>query len=485
MGKKRPVSIKLRVFLQVMGIFVLCFAVLLLINTRFLEDVYVWNAKRGIINLATEIENLENLELTYYIKLPQLERADNVSIELYNAYDEVLYEGADAGAFTDKTVNVISREDFPDGGYYTVLRESGSDAQYLLYGRTLKNGYRIEISALKQPITQSASVAVMFTYVLVTVGLGASFIFVSIFARRFAKPLIEMKEITGDMAQLKFGRKLDTRRRDEIGALADNINNLSDSLAGALGELKEKNKQLERDIEREKKLDEMRKEFVSSVSHELKTPIAVIRGYAEGIESLLSEDEQTALEYCGIVMSEADRMNGLVLRLLEVSLYESGSVSITEVPFSVTDMVQGYFSSCARLFSEKSVTVRVEADRDYTGFGDESRLYTVLNNYVSNAVSHAAGEKRVECSVKDTGKFIRVAVFNTGDPIDESNSEKLFMSFYRGNRAHSREEGRFGLGLSIVRAIAELHGTAYGCGNRDNGVEFWFDIKKAGEKNEN
>ena len=347
---KRGISIKVRVFLQVSAIMIVCISILLFLNSAYLESVYLWNSKRSIVKMVEEIENTPNLELTYYSKLPAYELNENVYIELYNSLDELLYKGESRIDYSGKKINVISREDDEaNKSYYSVLQEEGSTTQYTVYGKTLANGYLIEVTAFISPMTQSAAIATRFTAVLAVAGLLASLVFISIFTRRLTKPLIEMNKITGEMASLNFNRKCRTGRDDEIGALAENINHLSDTLDTTLRELNEKNKQLTDDIEQERKLDGIRKEFISSVSHELKTPISIIRGYAEGLGDIAADGDGIQREYCGIIINEADRMNTLVLQLLEISLYESGGYRLKPETFDMHAMVSEYLSSAQQL----------------------------------------------------------------------------------------------------------------------------------------
>lgn len=478
-GNKKGLGIRSRLFLQVASIMALCIAVLLFFNSRYLESVYLWNSRRGVVTMVDDIEAIPNLELTFYSALPAYELDRNVTIELYNTADELIYRSASAVDYSDKKINVISREEDPvNKSYYTVLQEEGNTVQYTLYGKTLNNGYLIEVTSLLSPMTESAHIATRFTAALAIIGLLGSLFFISIFARRFTKPLIEMNNITGEMAALRFTRKCSTGRRDELGALADNINNLSDTLDSTLRELKDKNEQLSRDIERERKLDAARREFISSVSHELKTPISIIRGYAEGLQVLPGESSDITKDYCGIIVTEADRMNELVLQLLELTMYESGGYTLKPEAFDMSALFDDYLASSAIKFEASGITAQNEIPAQTVCRGDRQRLYTVINNYVSNAVSHAGGDKIIRIYSQDKGDRYRFYVYNTGNAVSSEDCENLFLSFYRGDKAHSRTEGRFGLGLSIVRAITNLHGMQCGCNNADGGVEFWFDAAK-------
>ena len=246
----------------------------------------------------------------------------------------------------------------------------------------------------------------------------------------------------------------------------------------SLTDLKEKNEQLVQDIQKEQQLDKIRNEFISNASHELKTPISIIQGYAEGLKIGIAEGEN-AEEYCDIIIEESEKMNTLVLKLLEISQYESGFYKLQKSRFNISYAVESLLKPRVKLLKEDGITLCLNINPDYIGYGDVSKIDTVINNYVSNAVSHVSGDKLIIVNCQPVGKKYRVSVFNSGDNIKNEDIDKIWMSFYRADKSHSRAAGRFGLGLSFVKSIQEMHSNDYGIINRENGVEFWFDISKA------
>ena len=285
-----------------------------------------------------------------------------------------------------------------------------------------------------------------------------------------------MSEIANKIANLDFSAKCEINRGDEIGALAENINVVSDSLNTALSELREKNEKLMEDIEKERRIEQMRADFISAASHELKTPIAIIRGYAEGLKMNVGEENASASEYCDIIMRESDRMNVLVINMLEQSLYSSGVKQPDMTSFSVNGFIDDLLKSVTPIFEEKGVTARYIKSADSIAFADKSQMTTVLSNIILNACSHASGEKLIEITTEKPDNKIKVSVFNTGSRVEDKDKEGIFTSFYRADKAHSRAEGRFGLGLSIVKSITENHNCECGFENKENGVTFWFTM---------
>lgn len=473
--KRRKIGIRLRFFLEVGAIMAACLIGVTVVNSQLLESVYIWNVERDLRNMAQQVEQSGN---NYFLLLAEFEREEGVSIDLYDPVDNYLYEGS--GSFVSgNKLNIISRKENSDGSYFNVVSAEGSSTQYILYGKTFDNGYHIEITAQKDPIQENATLATRVTTTITIFTLLLALVFIFDYSRRFTKPLIQMNEVMDKIAHLDFSAKTDIDRKDEIGTLAKNINKVSDSLDNALTELREKNAQLEADIEKERQLEKMRQEFVSAASHELKTPIAIIRGYAEGLRMNIENENESAAEYCDIIMGESDKMNDLVINMLEQSLYSSGSKMPEKEEFDVDTYIRDFLKGMTPIFDEKDITLIYDGV-DFTAFADKKQMVTVLSNIVLNACSHAKEEKIIRISAEKIHNYVRINVFNTGSRIDDRDKDGIFTSFYRADKAHSRKEGRFGLGLSIVKSIIENHGCDCGFENKETGVEFWFTMELKG-----
>ncbi len=472
--KKSKLGIRAKFFLEVGAIIAVCLIGIAFVNSQLLEGVYMWNIERTFGDIALKTERADS---NYFSVLSEIEKMQNVSIDLYDESDNFLYEGKTSYLSGNK-INIISRKTNDDGSYFNVVCAEGSTTQYILYGKSLENGYHIEISTEVNPIQENASLATTVTTAITIFALILALVFIYDYSRRFTKPLIQMNDVMKRIASLDFSVKTDIDRKDEIGTLANNINTVSDSLDAALSQLREKNAQLQADIEKERQLERMRQDFVSSASHELKTPIAIIRGYAEGLKMNMADENDGTKEYCDIIMKEADKMNDLVINMLEQSLYSTGTKPPEKTEFDVKDYIEEFLKSATPIFKEKGITVNYKTESQVV-FGDKKQMTTVLSNIVLNACSHASGEKRIEISAHDAGDFIRIEVFNTGSSIADKDKDSIFTSFYRADKAHCRKEGRFGLGLSIVKSIVTNHGCDCGFKNEENGVTFWYTVEKS------
>ena len=301
-------------------------------------------------------------------------------------------------------------------------------------------------------------------------------VLVWLFARRITRPIMELAKLSERMANLNFDEKYTSGGSNEIGILGENFNKMSRQLEQTISELKTANNQLQQDIEQKEKIENMRSEFLGNVSHELKTPIALIQGYAEGLKEGVNDDPESREFYCDVIMDEAGKMNRMVKNLLTLNQLEFGSDEVEFERFDVVSLVKGVISSCEILIQQAGAEVDFVADETAYAWADEFKTEQVVRNYLTNAIHHVENEKRIEVRVIKDGDKVRVTVFNSGKPIPEEDVPKLWDKFYKVDKAHTREYGGNGIGLSIVKAIMESFHQKYGVKNFDNGVEFWFEL---------
>ena len=295
-------------------------------------------------------------------------------------------------------------------------------------------------------------------------------------SRRLSQPMMELAELSQRMADLDFNAKFVSHQNNEIGFLGQHMNQLSETLEQTISELKTANNELQKDIEHKTQIDEMRKDFLSNVSHELKTPIALIQGYAEGLKECINDDPESRDFYCEVIMDEAGKMNTMVKNLLALNQLEFGNDITSMERFDIADLVQNVLNSVGILMEQKGIHLIFKADEPLYVWADEFKVEQVVTNYVSNAINHCDYDKIIEVKLVRNGGSVRVSVFNTGNPIPENDLDKIWIKFYKVDKARTREYGGSGIGLSIVKAVMESMNKEYGVKNYDNGVEFWFEV---------
>ena len=301
---------------------------------------------------------------------------------------------------------------------------------------------------------------------------------IMVVTRRITRPISELTELSRKMSDLDFEAKYESKVGNEIDVLGDNFNRMSSQLETTISELKSANNELQRDIEDKIKIDKMRKEFLDNVSHELKTPIALIQGYAEGLKENISDDPESREFYCDVIMDEASKMNKLVKNLLTLNQLESGKDAVVMERFDIVSLIRGVLQTMNIMIGQKDAKVIFEAEKPVYVWADEFKIEEVVTNYVSNALNHLEGEKEIEIKLQDEGNRVKISVFNTGTPIPEADVPNLWNKFYKVDKARTREYGGSGIGLSIVKAIMESMNQEYGVQNFDNGVEFWFTLDR-------
>ncbi len=284
------------------------------------------------------------------------------------------------------------------------------------------------------------------------------------------------------MSNLDFSHKYKiTGADDEINNLGKSINTMSDKLEKTIKQLRRTNIELEKDIEEKSKIDEMRKSFITDVSHELKTPIALIQGYSEGLLENVNTDEESKQFYAEVILDETNKMDKLVKQLLELMKLEYGKREFEDKEFNIVELEKEVVRKSQVIIEEKQVEVKFQTLEEINVFADGFYIEQVISNYITNAMKHVKevnGEKyvKIENIVDVENNKVRVKVFNTGDNIAEENIARIWNRFYKIDESRNRKEGGTGIGLSFVKAIMSNYDNSYGVINKENGVQFYFEL---------
>lgn len=478
----------LRLFLHFGMVLVLFGVLVTLAQQIFLTTIQLNRTKellsgtaKNIVNeilqkhiMPADIEGRQN-KVLFDILEKQSEKS-NVQIIVYKG-DNVFYP-SDTASFTATTTSKVSGSD-NEGTFYEKAGEDQNTAiSYLVYVRNIYQnlGFKLEVRTHLTTIHQSVDVTNLFTRIVSIAAIFLSLVWAFLFSRIFTRPIVSMNKLTYELANLNFDHKLEIERNDELGQLAENINIMSDKLKTSMDELKIKNEQLTKELEREKGLEIMRKKFVSDVSHELKTPLSIIQGYAESLKASVSKSAEKREYYCDVIMDETVKMTKLVHDLLNLSQYTSGTFSIERSDFKIEELVYTVKDRYSTIIDQKGINLETHIE-PYEINADPLRIEQVVNNYLNNAISHTDENRQIVLigKVLNSG-FYRISVFNSGNHISQDDLEKIWIAFYKSDKARSRSEGRYGIGLSIVKAIMNLHNGRCGVNNVPYGVEFYCDI---------
>ena len=328
-----------------------------------------------------------------------------------------------------------------------------------------------------QPVNEAVQVIKEFYFYFYIGALITILLLSLIYSNMIAKPLIKITKTASKMSKLDFTEKCVVKSEDEIGDLAVSLNLLSENLNEALTSLTDANTQLEKDIEKEKKLTEMRKDFVAAVSHELKTPITLIEGYTMALNDDVLEVEEKQY-FIDVIMDESKKMNNLVSDMLDLSQLESGNFKLVQEEFFLHELVKPVTKKFSSLLNEKNIKLELDLIQNIKVNADWNRIEQVLTNYMTNAIRHTGDGGFINVTMINREDNICVEVENSGNKIDEAETIKIWDNFYKIDKSRTRKFGGTGLGLSIVKNIMLLHSGSCGVENTEKGVKFYFILKK-------
>ena len=339
---------------------------------------------------------------------------------------------------------------------------------YLEIWGTLDNGYSIILRTPIQGIKDNVNISTtLIKYVggaILAVGIIAAFV-VSTYITR---PIKQLSNIAEKMSEMDFNARYEGSDKGEIGLLGKSMNNMSEKLEQNIAELKKANLELKKDIDKKEKLEIMRTDFLSNVSHELKTPIALIQGYAEGLKEGITDDPESMEFYCDVIMDEANKMNTMVKRLLTLNQIEFGNDEPEMERFDINELIASVADANAIRAGQKNMSIVFDNRNEHNFvWADEYKTEEVLTNYISNALNHCDGKRAIEVRTEksENGGTITVTVYNSGKNIADEDLERIWEKFYKTDKARTREYGGNGIGLSIVKAIMDSMGQEYGVRN--------------------
>ena len=473
------------VSILVAGAILLCWV----LNTTLLPRYYMHNKKHVLmenyetISNASEQDKLESDEFT--VTFDNLCSNGNIMTLILQPDGKVLRSSVnDLDALRGELWNVLLHTDDMEVLYsndqYQLLRKNDTrlDSEYLVLVGVLENGDMILMRTAVESIRESAAISNRFLLFVGAAAIVSSLLVAFFTTRHITKPLQQLTDISKRMVDLDFNAKYESNRSNsyEEEELGNHINRLSENLERTISELKTANVELQDDIEKKIQIDEMRKEFLSNVSHELKTPLALIQGYAEGLQECINDDAESREFYCDVIIDEADKMNRMVKKLLTLNQLEFGNDQVVMERFDMTELVRGVANSTKILMEQKGIRLELDNPEEAWVWGDEFKVEEVITNYMSNAINHADGGKVIRVFYTRFEDKLRVSVFNTGQPIPEDDIDKIWVKFYKVDKARTREYGGSGIGLSIVKAIMDSFHQQCGVINHEDGVEFWMEL---------
>lgn len=473
-------------------------------QSMFFGDFYL---KRKTNNLKEDVVKFKlnysyNITDDYklYSSMQSFEAMNNAKIAVLSNVGEIVYLPNPKNQLDDtrkSTLHNILKDLIDNGTFSDVLTGKKETVTTLIndYNLNSKNIVCISAISLKekndaiiiayspfQPIEEASSIIKSFYIYLALFALVVIIVLSIIYTNIISKPLVKINQVALKLSNLDFSETCPIESEDEIGNLAKTLNFLSLNLNNALKDLNTANSNLKKDIENEKKLEAMRKEFVANVSHELKTPIALIEGYAEGIKDGIVEEGEID-DYLDVIIDESHKMNSLVMDMLELSKLESPNFKLNLTDFSIISLINKCCKNLDHFVAKKNLKINYLKD-DFLVVGDEFRINEVITNLLTNAIEHSKDNSSIDIVIDDLKDTVKVNIINYGNSIPKEEMKNIWDKFYKIDKSRNRILGGTGLGLAIVKNILVLHKSRFGVENISDKICFFFTLNKS-SKGEN
>ena len=487
-------SVKVKLFVTLSSTILLIIIFLIIVNNFALENFYLYN-KQNTLKAVYETINsyYENPYQNNDIEseLEKLSVKNNFDILIkdnngINVYTTNKNFSSVIGSINDilDNFNKNKGKELESNDKFVIKKQQDlkNGLSYIMLSGKLDNGYYLYIRIPVTSIQDSVKISNNFLLLMAGFTILIASIMVSIVSRKFTDPILELNNIAKKMSNLDFSQKYKiTNAKDEINDLGKSINTMSDKLEKTIKQLRSSNTELERDIEEKSKIDEMRKTFISDVSHELKTPIALIQGYSEGLLENVNTDEESRKFYAEVILDETNKMDKLVKQLLELMKLEYGKREFNNKEFNIVELEKEVIRKTNVMIEEKQTEIIFDSNQEIQVFADDFYIEQVLTNYLTNAIKNVEemyGEKYIKISneIKSEENKVCIKVFNTGRNISEENLNRIWNRFYKADESRHREDGGTGIGLAFVKAIMSNYDNKYGVRNLENGVEFYFEL---------
>jgi two-component system sensor histidine kinase VanS len=336
-----------------------------------------------------------------------------------------------------------------------------------------KASYTLSVISLSKTASELFSLLLRFIPLVLTVILLLSALSALICSRVIVAPIAKISQISKRMTELDMTWRCDTDRKDEIGVLSSSLNTMAARLQSTMEELETANQQLTKDVKKFKMLEEQHRNFFAAVSHELKTPLTILKGQLENM-ILGFGDYQNHDKYLPQVLKSAEDIEYLVKEILSITKMETMNIGSSLETLSLADMISKVVTELQPLAAEKDIAILQNIPEDISVSVNRNLFAKALSNIIGNAIRHSKDGAKVYADFdRDTHILV---VENTGVFLDEDNLENMFTPFYRADKSRSKATGGSGLGLYIVKTILDLHQMGYQIMNTDKGVAFYLKL---------
>lgn len=461
-------SLKFKIWLYFAIFAVVLMAILWFLQIIFLETYYEDMKTKEIIRAANSIAGeYGQLDIE---KMKEYSYKDDMYIHLESDSGIVIYTASSAYVRPSiisgqRDIEVVKRllKSSRSGTVSFTINDRPGNVKTLVYGKLIRdnegNNIYLSIFAPLSPVESTVEILANQLIIITVISLILAFSLSFFISRNLTKPLVKITDSASLLARGNYGVKFEGGQYSEIIRLADTLNYTSKELA---------------------KSDELKKDLIANVSHDLRTPLTMVKSYAEMIRDLSGDNPEKRNSHLQVIIDEADRLNQLVSDLLTLSKMQSG-VSLLEIQeFNLAEAARSVLSSYQILKETGEYSFICSFDDIVTVKGDPGRIKQVLSNLLNNAVRYDNRGKEITLSITDCKDRVRCEVKDRGEGIPDEELEHIWERYYKvsGNRGRSSGGGS-GLGLAIVKEILTLHGARFGVESKvGSGSNFWFELFK-------
>lgn len=460
-------TLAFRIWLYFLTFAIGIFVILWFMQVIFLQAYYSTMKKKEVIKFAEKIEE-KYLDGAYEELVDDIAYKNVYNIFIFDTDGNRIYDSNTAlkvQNFTKEvpgrninidTVEIANRlkNSINQKINYTIGLDKFK-SKLFVYGKIIKNTDTciVLISSIDPIDTTTSILASQLVYITAIALLISSIISVFI-SRRLSKPISKMNEEAEKLALGNYDVKFEKCGYSEIDNLAETLNNTTEKL---------------------KKTDEIRKELIGNVSHDLKTPLTMIKAYSEMIRDLSGDDKEKREEHLKIIIEETDRLTNLVNDMMDLSKIESGLIELNKIKFDISEAIK----SIVKKFEVGDSTIKLEVEDNIIVMGDKSKIERVIYNLISNAIKYTDVSEGITVKTSSTSKKVKIQVIDKGTGISEEDINNIWNRYYRSNKNFSRNLEGSGLGLCIVKNILEAHNINYGVTSKlGEGSNFWFEMDR-------
>lgn len=478
----KDISLKKQIVFAFLVILISIIGIDIIANNYLLDNFYLKNKQKNIINVAQEIDqNTSNLFDDEFLR--GLERTCHIQNLSLLVVDEettpVLYFYSKEEETETKTrLNMYIAETNRSDRVFDNVKNETLGINYIEVCGKLSNGYFYLIKTPIESIKESSALSIRFLLYITAILLPVSIVIMLIVVENITQPLKKLTKVSTKISSLDFSEKVCIEGSTEIVELGKNFNKMSDELEKNIGELKTANAKLQDDLVKKQQLEKMKNDFMSSVSHELKTPIAIISGYAESLADNIVDEPEDIKFYSETIYDEAQKLSDMVQQILTINKMEFHEAEINIQRINIYNVIEEIVAPMQKIISDKNLDFQININKNQTVWTDESLIKQIVSNYITNAIDHVNVNGKVTVDLEEYDNKYKLKVFNTGSNIADEYKDMIWEKFFKIDKSRHREFGGTGLGLSLVSTFAKVLNQEYGFQNLRNGIVFYITCDK-------